>query len=158
VSLLPPERLPEDPDALALRKDHRAVLDAYRSFLGSPAFLHRIDVAVLTKIATDETAPHRVRARAAEILGNLFSRSLEGYASLLGVREGRAHGRQAGPIARSAVTQDPRTAPPPEGVFLGSGNGGGQQGTFYKIWSSCRQALVDPLHFAGPFWRAVGSR
>ena len=99
MSLVPADRLPDDPEGLALRRDGRAILDAYRAFLQSPAFVHRIDLAVLTKLATDEAATHRVRARAAEILGNLFARGLADYASLVGVREAslRAQGIDAGP-------------------------------------------------------------
>jgi hypothetical protein len=106
LSLLPADRLPDDVDALALRKDARAVLDAYRAFLQHPAFVHRVDLAVLTKLATDDQTPARVRARAAEILGAFFHRAAESYAALLGIREAslQAQGIDTSPKA-TAVAQ-----------------------------------------------------
>jgi hypothetical protein len=103
VSIVPADRLPEDAEALALRREGRAVLDAYRAFLQHPAFVHRVDLAVLTKLATDEATPQRVRARAAEVLGNFFHRAAEAYAALLGVREANLEAQGIDSSAKAAA-------------------------------------------------------
>ena len=87
MTFLPADRLPDRPDALAARSEARAILDAYRAFLGSPAFQHMIDVAVLTKIAGDDAMPPRERRRAAEMLATFRLKALEALASITGVRE-----------------------------------------------------------------------
>ena len=87
VSTFSPERLPEDPEALAARKDARTTIEAFRSFLKSPAYENNVDLAVLTKIAADESVPVRERRRAAEMLLRFRLKALETLASLEGVRE-----------------------------------------------------------------------
>ena len=87
MGLMPLDKLPHDPDRLALRNDARTTLAAYRSFLANPAFIHRIDLAVLTKIAGDEAMPVRERRRAAEMLGKLFVQVMGKMADLACVRE-----------------------------------------------------------------------
>lgn len=106
MSTFSPERLPRDADLAALRREVRATLDAYAAFLQSPAFLHNIDVAVLTKIAGDENVPHRERRRAAEALAKLRLQAMEALAELAGVRQQvlRELGLEDGPRA-VAVTQ-----------------------------------------------------
>lgn len=81
------DRLPEDPDGLELRREVRATLDAYNAFLKSPAFQHNLDLAVLTKIAGDETVPPRERRRAAEVLAKLRLEAMAAVAELSAVRQ-----------------------------------------------------------------------
>lgn len=87
MTFLPADRLPPDSQALALRKEARAVLDAYEAFLGHPAFVHRVDLSILAKIAADENAPLRERRRAAEVLAHLRLRVLEQVSTLTCVKE-----------------------------------------------------------------------
>lgn len=87
MTFLPANRLPSDPDALALRKDAQTTLKAYAAFLADPAFTHRVDLKVLTAIAGDSKMPVRERRRAAEILGKLFLTALDQAADLGCVRE-----------------------------------------------------------------------
>ena len=53
------------------------VRHALKAFLAQPAFIHRMDVAVLTKLAGDERTPARERRRAAEALGTMYLKALE---------------------------------------------------------------------------------
>lgn len=103
MSYLPADRLPEDPEALALRRDARATLDAYAAFLSSPAFQHNMDLAVLTKIAGDDKVPFRERRRAAEVLAKLRLQAMEALADLSAVRAQvlRELGLEEGPKAVS---------------------------------------------------------
>lgn len=78
---------PEYDEARRLRREAQAAIDGYKSFLASPAFQHSIDVAVLVKIAGDETADIRERRRAAEVLAKLRLQAMEGLAALIGARE-----------------------------------------------------------------------
>lgn len=87
MTYLPADRLPSDADALALRRETQATLDAYRAFLKDPAFLMRVDTKVLTAIAGDPKMPIRERRRAAEVLGTLYLRALEQIGNAIGVRE-----------------------------------------------------------------------
>ena len=50
-----------------LEAEAMAAIEAYRSFLSSPAFQHQIDLAVLVKIAGDDKMDPRERRRAAEV-------------------------------------------------------------------------------------------
>lgn len=59
-----------------------SALAAYRAFLANPAFVHRLDLAVLTKIAGDEKMPPRDRRQAAEALGMLYLKAVEVMARL----------------------------------------------------------------------------
>lgn len=97
MSVFSPDRLPKDPDQAELRKEARATLAAYKAFLDSPAFVHRVDIAVLTKIATNESMPVRERRRAAEVLGRLYLDALGKVAELTAP--------QAGPATAIAVAQ-----------------------------------------------------
>ena len=81
------DRLPKDPAALALRKEARASLDAYEAFLAHPAFVHRIDLSVLAKLATDENVPARERRRAAEVLVKAHLQANRELADLTCVKE-----------------------------------------------------------------------
>jgi hypothetical protein len=67
--------------------DARATIAAFRAFLANPAFVHRLDLAVLTKLAGDEKTPVKERRRAAEALGQLYLRAVEVMGGLLRVRE-----------------------------------------------------------------------
>ena len=91
MSTFSPERLPKDTVALTKRTDARAILDAYRSFLKSPAFENNVDLAVLTKLAADEAVPVRERRRSAEMLLRYRLRAMETLASIEGVREQILH-------------------------------------------------------------------
>jgi hypothetical protein len=97
--------------ALARPADPGTALRVYEEFLGHQAFVHRVDLAVLTKIAVDERAPARERRRAAEALGQLYLRAVEIVGQLARVKEevvgpwGAApersrHGRSSRPRAR----------------------------------------------------------
>src|SRR5262245_4940604 len=85
--MFPPDRLPQDIDSVELRKEARALLDAYEALLAHPAFVHRVGVSVLAKIAADEQVPPRERRRAAEVLGRLHLLAMKQFAELAGVRE-----------------------------------------------------------------------
>ena len=87
MSTVSTERLPDLSGPMETRRDARATLAAYEAFLEHPAFAHRVDLAVLTKIATDEHMPVRERRRAAEALGLLRLRAMALIADLGGVRE-----------------------------------------------------------------------
>jgi hypothetical protein len=87
MGFLPAERLPDDPERLALRKDAQTTLQAYQEFLRQPAFQHRVDIKVLTAIAGDASMPPRERRRAAEMLGTLYLKALEKVAELSCARE-----------------------------------------------------------------------
>ncbi|MCA9317149.1 MAG: hypothetical protein KDB73_16795 [Planctomycetes bacterium] len=50
-----------------LEAEAMAAIEAYRSFLSSPAFQHQVDLAVLVKIAGDDKMDPRERRRAAEV-------------------------------------------------------------------------------------------
>jgi hypothetical protein len=68
-------------------QDARATLQGFRAFLQNPAFIHRLDLAVLTKLATDDRTPVRERRHAAEALGMLYLRAVEVMGELLRERE-----------------------------------------------------------------------
>ncbi|MCA9313862.1 MAG: hypothetical protein H6806_03420 [Planctomycetes bacterium] len=70
-----------------LEAEAMAAIEAYRSFLSSPAFHHSVDLAVLVQIAGDTKADPRERRRAAEVLAKLRLQAMEGLASLTGARE-----------------------------------------------------------------------
>jgi hypothetical protein len=70
-----------------LEAEAMGAIEAYRTFLASPAFQHQIDLAVLVKIAGDDKADPRERRRAAEVLAKLRLQAMEGLASLTGARE-----------------------------------------------------------------------
>ena len=76
-------------DAVAerLREEAEASIEGYRAFLSSPAFQHSIDLAVLVKIAGDDTVDVRERRRAAEVLAKLRLQAMEALAELTGTRE-----------------------------------------------------------------------
>lgn len=111
MTFLPANRLPNDPDALAVRKDAQATLKAYAAFLADPAFTHRVDLKVLTAIAGDSKMPVRERRRAAEILGKLFLTALDQAADLGCVREQvmLSLGIDPRPGAGTTVAVDART-------------------------------------------------
>ena len=75
------------PDAAHLEDEARATIEAYRAYLSSPAFQHSIDLAVLVKIAGDDTVDIRERRRAAEVLAKLRLQAMEALADLTGTRE-----------------------------------------------------------------------
>src|SRR5437773_1565675 len=75
------------PELTALGGDALTVLAAYRSILANPAFVHNVDLAILTKIATDDRLSPRERRRAAEALSALRMRSLERFSDLTCARE-----------------------------------------------------------------------
>jgi hypothetical protein len=78
----------EEPlDAERLRSEARASIEAYRAFLASPAFQHQVDLAILVKVAGNESAPMRERLRAAEILARLRLEAMAAVSELTGVRE-----------------------------------------------------------------------
>ena len=77
----------QDDDALGARAGARETLASFRAFLASPAYTNNIDLAVLTKLAADETVPHRERLRAAEMLLRFRIKAMETLAHLEGVRE-----------------------------------------------------------------------
>lgn len=87
VTFLPADKLPDDPERLELRKDAQVVLQAYRECLKHPAFRSRIDLAVLTRIATTEAMPARERRKAATMLATIFNQSVDQLAKASGVRE-----------------------------------------------------------------------
>ena len=70
-----------------LEAEAMAAIEAYRSFLSSPAFHHSVDLAVLVQIAGDTKADPRERRRAAEVLAKLRLQAMEGLASWTGARE-----------------------------------------------------------------------
>ena len=106
MSLLPPEDVPKDLVAAGLRQKARATLDAYAALLKNPAFQHNLDLAVLTKIAGDESVPFRERRRAAEVLAKIRLQAMEALADLSGVRAQvlRELGLEEGPTT-VAMTQ-----------------------------------------------------
>ena len=81
------EPVPEVLEAEKLRRQAEAAIEAYDLFLASPAFQHAIDLAVLVKIAGDDTVDVRERRRAAEVLANLRMQAMAGRADLLAARE-----------------------------------------------------------------------
>lgn len=87
MGIVPTDRLEGDADARALRRDARTTIRALQALLESPAFTHNVDLAVLTKIAADESMRPRERRRAAEVLCAMRLRTLTTLADLLGVRE-----------------------------------------------------------------------
>lgn len=87
MSFLPTNRLPEDPAALELRKEARARLDAFEAFLGHPAFVHNVDLAVLVKLATGDGVADREKRRAAEILLRARLEAQRAMAELTCVKE-----------------------------------------------------------------------
>ena len=93
-------------DVERLRSEARDLLRSYRDFLGSPAFQHQVDLAILVKVAGDERVPMRERLRAAEILAKLRLEAMAAVAELTGVREQSLDllGIKAGPQSL-AVTQ-----------------------------------------------------
>ena len=84
-----------------------STLAAYTAFLQSPAFQHNVDIAVLTKIAGDESVSHRERRLAAEALAKLRLQAMEALADLSGVRAQvlRDLGLDETPQATVALTQ-----------------------------------------------------
>lgn len=75
------------PQAADLEREARATIEAYRAYLDSPAFQHNIDLAVLVKIAGDESVSARERLRAAEVLARLRLEAMAAVAELTGTRE-----------------------------------------------------------------------
>lgn len=96
-----PQRVPDDALRLAAMQQAQEAINAYKAFLANPAFVHRIDLAVLTKIAGDDTMPVRERRRAAEVLGRLYVQALEKVAELTCAKEQmlKELGLEAGPKA-----------------------------------------------------------
>jgi hypothetical protein len=90
-------------DADRLRAGARDSIESYRTFLNSPAFQHQVDLAILVKVAGDESVPMRERLRAAEILAKLRLEDMAAVAELTGVREQSLDllGIKAGPQALS---------------------------------------------------------
>ena len=86
MSYLPAERL-RDPEVMELRRDARAVIDAYRAYLENPAFVHNVDLVVLAKIAADSEMAPRERRRAAEVLGRYRLMALQALGELTAARE-----------------------------------------------------------------------
>lgn len=78
---------PAPDDAERLRSEADAAIERYKAYLDSPTFQHGMDVAVLTKIAGDDSADLRERRRAAEILAKLRLQAMEGLAELVAARE-----------------------------------------------------------------------
>jgi hypothetical protein len=103
MSAFSPERLPEDAEAAGLKREARATLQVYAAFLQNPAFQHRVDIAVLTKIATDDTMAPRERRRSAEMIGLLFLKALDRMAEITGVREQVLKGLGLDPASVKAV-------------------------------------------------------
>ena len=91
MSSFSPDRLPDDPDGLAARKERRAIFDAYQAILQHPVFLHYVDLSVLARIATDTSLPAREQRRAAEVLALLRFKVLQDYASKFAVKEQVKH-------------------------------------------------------------------
>jgi hypothetical protein len=89
VSDLPAERPEAEEAALALRADAKAAIDAARALLAAPVFERQIPLALLTKLASDETVPIRERRRCAEVLAQLQLRAIETLAGITGAKEQR---------------------------------------------------------------------
>ena len=87
MSFLPADRLPVDPAALELRKEARASLDAYEAFLAHPAFVHKVDLNVLAKLATGDGVSDREKRRAAEIILKARMQAQREIADLTCVKE-----------------------------------------------------------------------
>ncbi len=95
-------------DGVTQVEDLDSALAAYRAFLANPAFVHRLDLAVLTKIAGDDKMPPRDRRQAAEALGMLYLRAVEVMGKLTEPGE-RIVGDWAAPPKRSkAAARKPR--------------------------------------------------
>jgi hypothetical protein len=81
--------LPVPVNALAMRAEADAAIEAARALLGHPAFAQNLGVAVLSRMALDEKGPAKERRRCAEVLAHLQLRTIEALASLTGAREQR---------------------------------------------------------------------
>lgn len=105
MTSLPAAPRPDGPDADLLTREALAVLEAFRAFLANAAFQHSVGLAVLTKIAADESASNRDRLRASEALVSSHIKALQAAAALLGVREVslQALGIDTGPKAVAAA-------------------------------------------------------
>lgn len=77
----------QEPAAEMLRRQADEVIEAHRAYVASPAFQHSVGLAVLTKIASDDSAPIRERRRAAEVLAKLRLQAMTALAQLAGARE-----------------------------------------------------------------------
>lgn len=79
--------LPADPEVERLQREGREASDAYRQFLGHAAYQHDIDVAVLSKLATDDKVPERERLRAAAQLLKYRFEAMEKWVEVTAARE-----------------------------------------------------------------------
>lgn len=75
------------PRAESLLERAKRLIEGYEALLASPAFEHKVDLAVLAKLATSEAVPPRERLRAAEVLATTRARLMETLAGLLCVRD-----------------------------------------------------------------------
>ncbi len=85
--------LPADADrskeALALVQQANAAVEAASAMLSSTVFERQIPIALLTKLASDESVPVRERRRSAEVLARLQLKLIETLAEISGSKEQR---------------------------------------------------------------------
>ena len=75
--------------ALAPHRDAEAAVEAARSMLASAVFERQVPIALLTKLASDESVPVRERRRCAEVLARLQLKLIETVAQITGAKEQR---------------------------------------------------------------------